>query len=185
MEWVEKTPFICLNKLFEITIDKMNHQTFRIARNLLAIIREPQPYVLPIILRRRPMVVVHGKHFVLKDLPFYEEAHEANAKARQEHLDQREEKRQEGTLRRAPGDKRLAPFPPASAPANKKKKVPTKGIVISSSAPSGLPSVSSDSERIPGQNGSGLQFQRLNDWLFWLRKKPQWISPALPTRTRM
>ncbi|KAL6335871.1 hypothetical protein AAG906_003496 [Vitis piasezkii] len=61
----------------------------------------PQPYVLPIIPRRLPMVVVPGEHFILKNLPFYEEECEANAKARQEHLDQREEKRQEGKLRRA------------------------------------------------------------------------------------
>ena len=58
-------------------------------------------------------------------------------------------------MRRALGDKRPAPFPPAGAPTGKKKKVPTKGIVIRSPAPSGLPTVSSDSERIPGQNGSG------------------------------
>ena len=93
MEWVEKASFICLNKLFEITTNEMNHQTFLIARNLLAVIRERQPYFLPIILRRLPMVIVPGEHFVLKDLPFYEEAYETNAKAHQEHLDQREEKR--------------------------------------------------------------------------------------------
>ena len=76
-----------------------------------------------------------------------------------------------------PGDKRSAPFPPADVPVGKKKKVPTegiakkspppvkgivirspaliKGIVIRSPAPSGLPSISSDSVRILGQNGSG------------------------------
>ena len=80
-------------------------------------------------------------------------------------------------MQKAPGDKRFAPFPPAGAPAGKKKKVPTKGIVIKSPAPtkgvvikspapikgivirspapSGLPSVSSDSVRVPSQNGSG------------------------------
>lgn len=99
--------------------------------------------------------MVAGEHFVLKDLPFYTEAHEADAQARQALLNQREERRQEGTLRRAPGDKRPAPFPPARAPAGKKKKVPTKGIVIRSPAPSVSPASSSDSERIPGQYGSG------------------------------
>ena len=63
---------------------------------------EPQSYVLNILPRRLPKVVVSGEHFVLKDLPFYERASEANAKARQECLDQREEKRQEGTLRKTP-----------------------------------------------------------------------------------
>ena len=32
-----------------------------------------------------------GEHFLLKDLPFYERAREADAKACQERLDQREE----------------------------------------------------------------------------------------------
>ena len=100
--------------------------------------------------------MVAGEHFVLKDLPFYMEAREVDAQARQTLLNQREEKRQEGTLRRAPGDKRPAPFPPACAPAGKKKRVPTRGIVIRSPAPSGLCAPSSDSfERIPGQNESG------------------------------
>ena len=48
---------------------------------------EPQPYVLNIIPRRLPKVVVPGEHFVLKDLPFYERAREADVKARQERLD--------------------------------------------------------------------------------------------------
>lgn len=62
------------------------------AQNLLAVIREPQLYVLLIIPRRLSKVVVPGEHFVLKDLPFYEEVCEANAKARQERLEQWEEK---------------------------------------------------------------------------------------------
>lgn len=45
------------------------------------------------------------EYHVLKDLPFYEEAHEENTKVRQERLDQREEKRQKETLRKAPGEK--------------------------------------------------------------------------------
>lgn len=61
--------------------------------------------MLLIILRRLSKVVVPGEHHILKDLPFYEEAREENAKAHQERLDQREEKRQEGTLRKASGEK--------------------------------------------------------------------------------
>ena len=99
--------------------------------------------------------MVAREHFVLKDLPFYTEAREADAQAHQALLNQREEKMQEGTLWRAPGDKRPAPFYPACAPTGKKKKVPTKGIVIRSPTSFVLPSVSSDSVRIPGQNGSG------------------------------
>lgn len=61
--------------------------------------------MLLIIPRRLSKVVVPEEHHILKDLPFYEEAREENAKAHQERLDQREEKRQEGTLRKAPSEK--------------------------------------------------------------------------------
>ncbi|XP_034708908.1 uncharacterized protein LOC117931950 [Vitis riparia] len=154
VEWVEKASFNRLNRLFEI-----------------------ESYALNILPRRLPKKVVVGEHFVLKDLPFYAEVRKANARARKALLNEWEERRQEGTLRKAPGDKRSAPFPPAGAPVGKKKKIPKKGIVIKSSAPtkgvviksptpmkgivirspapSGLPSVSSDSVRVPGQNGSG------------------------------
>lgn len=83
LEWVEKASFVHLNKLFKITANEMNHQTFLIARNLLAVIWEPQPYLPPIIPRRLPMVVVPGEHFILKDLLFYKEASEVDAKARE------------------------------------------------------------------------------------------------------
>ena len=70
VEWVEKASFVHLNNLFEITTNERNHQTLLTARNLLVGIREPQPYVLPIISRWLPMIVVSGVHFILKDLPF-------------------------------------------------------------------------------------------------------------------
>lgn len=60
MEWVEKSSFVHLNKLFEITASERNHQMIISARNLLAVIRERQPYVFPIIPRRLPRVVVPG-----------------------------------------------------------------------------------------------------------------------------
>lgn len=47
-----------------------------------------------------------GEHHLLKDLPFYEVPHETDAKARQDHLDQREKNRQERKLRQAPGGNR-------------------------------------------------------------------------------
>lgn len=59
-----------------------NHQTLFTARNLLVVIREPHPYVLLITPKQFPKVVVPGEHYVLKDVSFYEEAHEADAKAR-------------------------------------------------------------------------------------------------------
>ena len=144
VEWVEKASFVHLNNLFEITTNERNHQTLLTARNLLVGIREPQPYVLPIILRRLPMVMVHGEHFVLKDLPFYEEAHEVNAKARQEHLDQREEKRQERKLRRAPSKKGRASLS-ATCPLVKKKKKPSAKAIKVLAPVFASPSVSTPS----------------------------------------
>lgn len=75
VEWVEKASFDRLNKLFMIASKEQNHQTLLTARNLLAVIQEPRPYVHSIIPRRLPKVVVLGEYHVLKDLPFYEEAH--------------------------------------------------------------------------------------------------------------
>ncbi|KAL6332099.1 hypothetical protein AAG906_020780 [Vitis piasezkii] len=84
VEWVEKASFNCLNKLFEITAVERHYQTLLTARNLLAVVRETQSYVINILPRRLPKFVVPEEHFVLKDLPFYERAREADAKARQE-----------------------------------------------------------------------------------------------------
>lgn len=79
VEWVEKASFNHLNKFFVITSNEKNHQTLLFVRNLLTIIQEPQPYILSIILRWLPKVVVPEEHHILKDLPFYKEAHKANA----------------------------------------------------------------------------------------------------------
>lgn len=129
VEWVEKASFDLLNKLFVITFDKKNHQTLLTAWNLLAVIRESQPYVLLIIPRRLPKVIVLGKHHVLKDLSFYKEAHEENARAHQEHLDQREEKRQEGKLRKGRSEKRHVLSFTVRHPI-KKKKSSTKVVQV-------------------------------------------------------
>ena len=122
VEWVEKASFDCLNKLFEITTVERHYQTLLTARNLLAVVRETQSYVINILPRRLPKFVVLGKHFVLKDLPFYQRACKADAKARQERLDQREERRQEGTLRKVPGEKGHDSPPTADHAATKEKK---------------------------------------------------------------
>lgn len=96
------------------------------ARNLLTVIQERQPYVFPIIPRRLPRVVVPGEHFVLKDLLFYEKVRQAGAKARQERLDQRKEKRQEGRLRKTLGEKGRASSSTACLPTKKNKKPSVK-----------------------------------------------------------
>ena len=60
-----------MNKLFEITAAERHHETLLTARNLLAVAREPQPYVVNIFPRKLPKKVVPREHYVLKDLPFY------------------------------------------------------------------------------------------------------------------
>ena len=80
VEWVEKASFDRLNRLFKITSVERHYQTLLTAWNLLAVVREPQPYVLNIFPKRLPKVVVPGEHFVLKDLPFYKRARKATQK---------------------------------------------------------------------------------------------------------
>ena len=143
VEWVEKASFDRLNKLFEINTIERHYQTLLSARNLLAVVQEPQPYVVNILPRRLPKFVVPGEHFVLKNLPFYKRARKAVAKARQEHLDQQEEKRQEGTLRKAPGEKGRDSSPMVRSPTAKEKK--KKTIVQALQVVSPVPDLSSSS----------------------------------------
>ena len=99
------------------------------AQNLRSVMKEPQPYVLNILPRRLPEEVVAGEHFVLQDLPFYAAVQEVDAQTRKARLTDREDKRKEGLLRKAPGGKRSAPSP-AGAPAKKKGKVTEKGTAV-------------------------------------------------------
>lgn len=62
---------------------------------------------------------------MLKDLPFYEKAREANAKAHQDYLEQRENKRQEGKLRQAPSRNRTTITSTARLPTKKKSSTKT------------------------------------------------------------
>lgn len=103
MEWVDKTSFNQLNKLFVISVAERDHETLLTDQNLLTLCRDSELYAVPTVPRFAPRVLVTDKHFVLKDLPFYEEARAADTKARQDRLDKREKKHQERTLRQAPG----------------------------------------------------------------------------------
>ena len=178
VEWVEKASFDWLNRLFEIAAAERSCETLLSAQNLRLVTQEPQPYVLNILSRRLPKEVVSGEHFVHKDLLFYPKASKADARARKVRPNEREEKRQEGLLRKAPGGKRPASSPPIGAPTKKKKKLvlnkgkeiklstppkevvippPTfvKEITIRESDHPVLPSVSSGSECLAGLNHSG------------------------------
>ncbi|RVX18547.1 hypothetical protein CK203_006551 [Vitis vinifera] len=80
-------------------------------------------YVINIIPKRLSKIVVPEKHFILKDIPFYEEAREVDVKTLQERLEQREKKRQEGKLRKFPGEKGRGSSSAARPPAKKKKRL--------------------------------------------------------------
>ena len=136
MQWVEKASFNRLNRLFEIAAAKRSCETLLSVQNLRSVTQEPQPYVLNILPRRLPKEVVSGEHFVLQDLPFYAAMRKADVRARKVRLNEREGKRQEGLLQKAPGGKHPASSPPAGAPTKKKKKlVFNKGKEIKLSTP--------------------------------------------------
>lgn len=97
---MEKASFDQLNKLFGISASERHHQTLLIDQNLLAVVRESQSFVLPILPRLAPKVLEPNEHHTLKNLPFYEEARAVDAKARQDRLESREKKKhQKGMLR--------------------------------------------------------------------------------------
>ncbi|RVW71257.1 hypothetical protein CK203_062701 [Vitis vinifera] len=106
VDWVEKASFACLSKLFEIDAKERQCKTLLTARNLMAVVREPQEYVINILPRKMPKEVVPGEHYIVKDLPIYQALKEADAEKRRALLDNREKKKNEGTLRKAPGQKR-------------------------------------------------------------------------------
>lgn len=92
---MEKTSFTRLNKLFEIDTPEWNHKVILSDKNLLALINENKLFVIPVFHRMALLSLVLGKHFALKDLPFYAVAHQAR-------LEEWEKKRQERTLRQTP-----------------------------------------------------------------------------------
>ena len=103
MDWVEKASFVYVNKLFEIDAKERHYKTLLSARNLMAVVRESQDYVVNILPRKLPKEVVPGEHYTVKELPIYQEAKEADAEKRRALLEDREKRKNEGTLRKAPG----------------------------------------------------------------------------------
>lgn len=118
--------------------------------------------MLPIIPRRLPKIVVPREHYVLKNLSFYEQVRKVDTKARQKRLDQRKEKRQERTLRKALGEKGQ-PSSSIARPLTKKKKKPTAKVVevlapvpASSSTSTPTPSVPLSLENFTSDFGGDL-----------------------------
>ena len=93
----------------------------------MVVVRESGEYIINIIPRKLSKKVVPGEHYILKDLPFYKQVQQADAEKRRVLLVDRERRKKEGTLRKAPGKKWSASSPPAGALAKKKKKTFEKG----------------------------------------------------------
>ena len=136
VDWVEKASFACLSKLFEIDAKERQCKTLLTARNLTAVVREPQEYVINILPRKMPKEVVPGEHYTVKDFPIYEALKEADAEKRRALLDNREKKKKnEGPLRKAPGQKRDADSPPKKTPAKRRKLVKKNGKDVKEPTP--------------------------------------------------
>lgn len=122
MEWVKKVSFARLNKLFEISTSERDHQVLILDNNPQALVKESKSFILPILPCLAPRFLVLGKHYLMKDLPFYEVARVADSKAHQACLEQREKKHQEGTLRQALATNRSTSNSTVPLPTKKKKK---------------------------------------------------------------
>ena len=89
---MEKAPFTLLNKLFEIDAVEQAYKVLLSDKNLLALIDNPNSFIIPVFSRLAPSSLVPGEHFMLKDFPFYEVARLAYSKTRQARLEERERK---------------------------------------------------------------------------------------------
>ena len=135
VDWVERASFACLSKLFEIDAKERYYKTLLTARNLTAIVGESQEYVVNILPKKMPKEVVPGEHYTVKDLPIYQALKEVDAEKHRALLDNREKKKNEGTLRKAPGQKRDADSSPKKAPARKRKLVKKNGKGVKEPTP--------------------------------------------------
>ncbi|RVX09921.1 hypothetical protein CK203_012990 [Vitis vinifera] len=80
------------------------YKTLLSARNLIEVVRESQEYVINILPRKLSKdEIVPGEHYTVKELPLYQEAKEADAERRRKLLEDRDQKKTEGTIRKAPG----------------------------------------------------------------------------------
>nr|CAN67980.1 hypothetical protein VITISV_005014 [Vitis vinifera] len=92
VEWVEKDSFTRLNKLFKIDVSERNHNVLLSDKNLMVLINDPKPFIIPVFPHVAFPSLVANEHFVLKDLSFYEVVRLADSKARQTRLEVREKK---------------------------------------------------------------------------------------------
>ena len=104
VEWVEKSSFARLNKLFEIDQFERSHNVLFTEKNLRVVITQMKPFVIFLLfLWLTSPTLVSSEYFMLKDLSFYKVVCLANAEVRQARLDAHEKKCQDGTLCQASG----------------------------------------------------------------------------------
>eukprot|EP00261_Vitis_vinifera_P033143 XP_019074386.1 PREDICTED: uncharacterized protein LOC104878818 [Vitis vinifera] len=152
VDWVEKASFACVCKLFEIDPKERAYKTLLSARNLTEVVREPQEYVINILPRKLANdEIVSGEHYTVKELPLYQEAKEADAERRRKLLEDRDQKKTEGTIRKAPGQKRGPDSPPKKT-SGKRGKLE---VMIEEPVNAAPHSISSGPWRMSGLNHSG------------------------------
>ena len=128
--------FACVCKLFEIDPKERSYKTLLSARNLIAVVRESQEYVINILPRKLAKdEIVPGEHYSLKELPLYQEAKEADAERRRKLLENRDQRKNEGTIWKAPGQKRGLDSPPKKTPAKRRKLVKKNGKDVKEPTP--------------------------------------------------
>ncbi|RVW39828.1 hypothetical protein CK203_074588 [Vitis vinifera] len=71
--------------------------------------------------------IVPGEHYTVKELSLYQEAKEADAERRRKLLEDRDQKKTEGTIRKAPGQKRGPDSPPKKTLGKRGKLVKKHG----------------------------------------------------------
>ncbi|RVW37540.1 hypothetical protein CK203_073970 [Vitis vinifera] len=136
MDWVEKASFACVCKLFEIDPKERAYKTLLSAGNLIAVVRESQEYVINILPRKLAKdEIVPGEHYTVKELPLYQEAKEADAERRRKLLENRDQRKNEGTIRKAPGQKWGPDSPPKKTPAKRSKVVKKNGKDVKEPTP--------------------------------------------------
>ncbi|KAL6314319.1 hypothetical protein AAG906_019017 [Vitis piasezkii] len=113
VDWVEKEPFACVNKLFEIDALERHYKTLLSAQNLMAVVRVSQDY--------------RGA----REAPYLEGALDLPGGQRGDlgiqAPEDRDKRKDEGTIRKAPGQKRGADSAPEEVPAKRKKLVKKHG----------------------------------------------------------
>ena len=100
-------------------------------------------------------MLVPDKHYVVKDLSFYLKVRTVDEKARQDWLAKRENKRNEGTLRQAPGGSHSTSSS-TTHPPSKKKSVTQLAEKALDLSPSSSSHSSSSEEVGPNHDSTGL-----------------------------